>query len=246
MDTSLITPTLLFSVLYHIANGLALLSLLMRDQFHLRLVFAASLILQGIYYAAIPGGPLFDPLFWKVFSSITNLAMIAFLFHDRIDFGIKDNLRDLHDRIKVLSPGQFRRLARAAQHVHGPQANILVQNEIPDTVYYIIKGHAKVQKDGGTTRLSHGSFLGEIAFLTAGPATATVSLEDDAACINWTHAVLHKLGQSDVAIDIALRGLFNHDLAHKVARSVLTPATPSAAEALPSRPRVPLRPHKPP
>jgi CRP-like cAMP-binding protein len=224
MDSSLITPTVLFSILFHVANGLGLLSLLMRDQFLLRLIFAASLILQGIYYAAIPGGPMLDPLFWKVFSSVTNFAMIAFLFHDRIDFGIKDSLRDLHDRIKVLSPGQFRRLSAAARHVHGPIANILVQNEIPDSVYYIIKGHAIVHKDGGTVRLGHGSFLGEIAFLTSGPATATVSLEADAECISWTHAVMHKLGQSDVAIDIALRGLFNHDLAHKVASSTLAPS----------------------
>jgi CRP-like cAMP-binding protein len=223
MDSSLITPGFLFSVLYHLANGLALLSLLMRDQFHLRLIFAVSLILQGIYYAAIPGGPLFDPLFWKVFSSITNFAMIGFLFHDRIDFGIKDNLRDLHDRIKVLTPGQFRRLTAAAKHVHGPIENILVQNEIPDTVYYIIKGHATVHRDGGTIRLAHGSFLGEIAFLTGGAATANVSLDADAECVAWTHAELHKLAEHDAAIDIALRGLFNHDLAHKVARSALNP-----------------------
>ena len=237
MDTSLITPTVLFSILYHVANGLALLSLLMRDQFYLRLIFAASLLLQGLYYAAIPGGPLLDPLFWKVFSSITNFAMIAFLFHDRIDFGIKDNLRDLFDRIKVLTPGQFRRLTALAEHVHGPIEKILVLGEIPDTIYYVIKGHATVYKDGAKIRLSHGSFLGEIAFLTGGPATATVSLEADAECISWTHANLNRLAQKDVAIDIALRGLFNHDLAHKVTRSVLNPVT--AAAPGPAQPQQP-------
>jgi CRP-like cAMP-binding protein len=235
MDFSHISPGLLFSALYHLANGLALLSLLMRDQFHLRLVFAVSLILQGLYYAAIPGGPLFDPLFWKVFSSITNFAMIGILFHDRIDFGIKDNLRDLRDRIKVLSPGQFRRLTATAKHVHGPLESILVQNEIPDTVYYIIKGHASVHKDGGTIRLSHGSFLGEIAFLTGGAATATVSLDADAECVCWTHADLHALAEKDVAIDIALRGLFNHDLAHKVSRSALSSIPAAKPQPVPAQ-----------
>ncbi len=235
MDTTLITPGFLFSALYHVANGLALLSLLMRDQFHLRLIFAVSLILQGIYYAALPGGPLFDPLLWKIFSSATNFAMIGVLFYDRIDFGIKDSLNDLRDRIKVLTPGQFRRLTAAAKHVHGPCANILVQDEIPDTIYYVIKGHATVHKDGGMIKLSHGSFLGEIAFLTGGAATATVSLDSDAECVCWSHADLHALAEKDVAIDIALRGLFNHDLALKVARSRLSSTPAVTPESVPAQ-----------
>ena len=60
-------PEYIFPALYHLANGLALLSLIMRDQLHLRLVMAVSLVLQGLYYFALPGGPLNGPSLVEVF-----------------------------------------------------------------------------------------------------------------------------------------------------------------------------------
>ena len=72
-------------------------------------------------------------------------------------------------------------------------------------------------------------FLGEIAFLTGGPASATVTLSSDAECIVWNVDELHKLMKADAAIDIAIRGLFNHDLAAKVAGSMPYNTEPSKA-----------------
>jgi hypothetical protein len=47
-----------------------------------------------------------------------------------------------------------------------------------------------------------------------------VVLDEGAECIAWNRAALLQLMKKDAAIDIAMRGFFNHDLAHKVARSV--------------------------
>ena len=65
---SLFTATTLFTALFHVSNLMAFLAFLLRDQLQLRLMMAVSLFLQGLYYYAIPGGPFFDPLFWKVVS----------------------------------------------------------------------------------------------------------------------------------------------------------------------------------
>ena len=215
------SPNFLFAILFHFANGLALVSLLMRDQLYLRVIMAVSLVLQGLYYFAIPGGPLFDPLFWKIFTSITNFAMIIFIFRDRIDYGISNDVRGLYQRISVLSPGQFKRLMAPSQRVNGNHHNILVKGQTPHTLYYLLNGHAHIFKDGQNLKLSSGVFLGEIAFLTQKPATADVSLDDDANCLSWSHEALSRVMAKETALDIAMRGLLNHDLARKVAHSSL-------------------------
>ncbi len=222
MSQFLNSPSFVFAALFHLANGLALVSLLMRDQLHLRLVMAISLVLQGLYYFAIPGGPLFDPLFWKVFTSITNVAMIVLIFRDRFDVGVPNDLRALFSRIAVLSPGQFKRLVAPASRVNGPHKDLLVQGEMPSRMYYLIKGHAQVSKDGQRAKISPGAFLGEIAFLTQNPATASVSLDQDAECLSWTHGALSRIMGKEMPIEIAIRGLLNHDLARKVAESSLS------------------------
>jgi hypothetical protein len=47
-----------------------------------------------------------------------------------------------------------------------------------------------------------------------------VRLGEDAECLSWDSASLRSLMAKDKAIDIAMRGIFNHDLAAKVANSV--------------------------
>jgi CRP-like cAMP-binding protein len=224
----LTTPAFLFPALYHLANGLALLSLILRDQLHLRLVMAVSMVLQAFYYFALPGGPLLDPLMWKIFTSITSLIMIFLIFRDRMDFGISAELRGLFNKIKVLSAGEFKRLLKPAQKLSGKHDNILVQGELPNTLYYLMSGHALLVKDGIRRQISSGVFLGEIAFLTKSPATATVSIEEDASCLSWSYDALAHVMNKETAIDIAMRGLFNHDLARKVSQSALVTATQPA------------------
>ena len=54
----------------------------------------------------------------------------------------------------------------------------------------------------------------------AGNAIATVTLPRGSESIAWKHQELKSLMQKDGAIDIAMRGIFNRDLATKVASSI--------------------------
>ena len=96
---------------------MAFLAFLLRDQLQLRLLMGLSLFLQALYYYAIPGGPLFDPLFWKVVSFVANLVMIVLVFGGKLDFGIPEDLRILYDKMAVLSPGQFRKLISRTERI---------------------------------------------------------------------------------------------------------------------------------
>lgn len=215
--------TTIFLIFFHVSNLMAFLAFLLRDQLQLRLLMAVSFVMQGLYYYSVPGGPLFDPLFWKIVSFIANVGMIVLLFGGKIDFGIPDELRGLFRQIAVLTPGQFRKLVAFAGRSKPDDMPLLVEGDHPHQLYYLIRGQAEITKGSSRHVIGPDIFLGEIAFLTGAAASATVRLLDDAECVSWDSPKLKALMARDKAIDIALRGLFNSDLAGKVASSVPLP-----------------------
>lgn len=217
------SPAGIFTVLFHISNLLAFLSFLLRDQLKLRILMAISLFLQGLYYYAIPTGPFYDPLFWKIVSFLANLLMIVLVFGGKLDFGIPQDLRGLFDKISVLTPGQFRKLIAVSSRTLGTGEAILVSGVEPSQLHYLLRGSAELKKQAHISSIATGSFLGEITFLNGGVASASVLLPEGAECLSWDREKLHRLMQSDKTIDIAMRGVFNHDLAAKVAGSIPIP-----------------------
>ncbi len=208
-----------FVVLFHLSNLFAFVSFLLRDQMKLRLLMGLSLAMQAAYYFTIPGGPLFDSLFWKVVSFIANLGVILIILKDNLDVGIPTYLRNLFVRLKVLTPGQFRKLVAQTTRVEGHRQAILSEGMRPDRLYFLLEGEAHVIKNRQSTTIKAGTFLGEVAFLSDLPASATVILNPGAVAVSWRSEALHALMRKDAFIDIAMRGFFNHDLAMKVARS---------------------------
>ncbi|MCA0432584.1 MAG: cyclic nucleotide-binding domain-containing protein [Proteobacteria bacterium] len=226
--TELRTPDI-FTALFHLSNLVAFLSFLLRDQMKLRITMGVSLLMQAAYYYSIPGGPLIDPLFWKIVSFLANLFIIVIFVHDNLDIGIPEYLRGLFTRLRVLSPGQFRKLVSKVARIEGQGQTILAEGQYPDKLYFLLRGEAQVGKGSAVTPIPSGTFLGEIAFLSGVPATATVTLSPGALAVAWNSAALQQMMDKNAAIDIAMRGFFNHDLAGKVARSMPIAAKQPAA-----------------
>jgi hypothetical protein len=223
LTSQFLTATVLFTVLFHVSNLMAFLAFLLRDQLQLRLMMAVSLFLQGLYYYAIPGGPFFDPLFWKIVSFAANSMMIILVFGGRLDFGIPADLRGLYEKINVLSPGQFRKLVKPAMRTGVSDTPLLQEGTSPGKLHYLLKGDAVISKGKTSRTIGSGVFLGEIAFLNGTTASATVHLHEGAECVSWDSDALKLMMQKDTALDIAMRGVFNHDLAAKVASSIPLP-----------------------
>jgi hypothetical protein len=214
------TLTQLFTLLFHVSNLMAFLAFLLRDQLQLRLLMAISLFLQGLYYYTIPGGPFYDPLFWKIVSLAANILMIVLVFGGRIDFGIPADVRELFNKIAVLTPGQFRKLLKSATRTKETEVPLLIEGQAVHQLHYLLKGSASIAKGKTRNEISSGVFLGEVAFLNGTKASATVRLKPGAECVSWDSQTLKSMMQKDKALDIAMRGVFNHDLAAKVAASV--------------------------
>jgi len=207
-------------ILFHVGNAITLIAFLFRDQIQLRAVMVLSMVLQALYYTWLPGGPWFDPLLWKLLTIALNVVMIVIILRDRYGYDIEADLRPLYEAIHVLSRGQFRRLIRVAARIEGPRP-ILEQGGKPRHLYYLVKGTAEVSKGGRRLTVEPGVFLGEIAFLSGGEATADVTLSPGSEALSWPVAELRQLMGRDGTIEIGIRGVLSHDLAGKTARSHL-------------------------
>jgi Cyclic nucleotide-binding domain len=224
MFFELATKSNLLLIIYNVGNLMAFLAFWPKDILQLRWFMAWSMGLLSIYFYTLPGGPILNALLWMVPTFLVNIWMIIEIHRERIDHGIADDLRPLYNKIAVLTPGQFRKLTAESVRVTGGDKTILVDGQPSKQLHFLLKGEAVLDKGKKSHRIQSGAFLGEVGFINNTPATGTVRLVGNAECLSWESTALHNLMKKDMTIDIAMRGIFNHDLAAKLANSVPLPA----------------------
>jgi CRP-like cAMP-binding protein len=84
----------------------------------------------------------------------------------------------LRQALSGLDDGQIARPLKAAESVDSAPGEVLTHQDAPvDALYFMCSGGAKVEVNNSTvTHLEKGAFVGEIAYLTGNPATATVTV----------------------------------------------------------------------
>ncbi len=218
VDT-LLSSNALF-LIYNLGNFFAFIAFWPRDILQLRWFMACSMGLLSVYFFALPGGPILNALFWMVPTFIINVVMIMQHHRERRDHGIADDVRPLYEKIAVLTPAQFRKLIAIASRTSGQGAKILTEGKPSGQLHFLLSGQAKLEKGSKAHKIESGTFLGEVSFINQTVASGTVVLADASECLSWDSRVLADLMKRDMAIDIAMRGIFNRDLAAKVANSV--------------------------
>jgi Cyclic nucleotide-binding domain len=214
------TQNNIFFIIYNIGNLLSFLAFWTKDLLTLRWTIAIGLAFTSLYYFASTGGPYYNTLFWMVPTFLINVWMIIQIYREKRDIGIGDDVRALFNKIAVLTPKQFKSLIAISSRTTGNGGEILSQGANVDRLYFLLKGAAKLTKGNYTATVREGIFLGEIAFITQSFASATVELHSESECLSWDTHTLRDLMKRQPAIDIAIRGIFNRDLAEKVANSV--------------------------
>ncbi len=185
---------------------------------------ACSMGLLSIYFYALPGGPILNALFWMVPTFIINVVMISQIYRERRDHGIPDDVRALYEKMAVLTPAQFRRLLTISTRTAGQGTKILAEGKSSEQLHFLLKGDAILEKGSKSHKIQSGTFLGEVSFINQTVASGTVVLTDTSECLSWDSKRLTELMKKEMAIDIAMRGVFNHDLARKVASSIPLPS----------------------
>ena len=163
--------------------------------------------------------PLWSALLWNVSFVVINLIMIVVIYSDKTSFVMSEKEAKLYQVFYTLSPGEFKKLLKIADWFDGSsEEKITTEGEIPSRLYFIINGEALIARDDKKFIVGPNVFIGELAYLTKKPATATVKLTDKVVAISWKTTSLTKLLASNPQMKIAFDGLLNQDLAAKLAK----------------------------
>ena len=207
-------------LLVHAAALLQVLGFLNRNQLTLRGLVLAGSIVYTAYYYFYPDAPLWGAMFWSTGLAVANLIGILRVILDRRRSGALENEDCFLDMMKVLTPGEFRRLMQMAQwHTVSEATQLTVEGEPVPSLYFVIDGKIDIEKAGRTFTLPPGIFIGEVTFLLGGTASASVSLPAGAKYIEWPKKLLHKAVDRTPALGAAMERLFNRELARKVSVS---------------------------
>ncbi|GGE39084.1 cyclic nucleotide-binding domain-containing protein [Actibacterium pelagium] len=208
------------ATLVYVAFALDLFGFLARDELRLRLLMLSASAMYLLYYFWVADEPLWDALLTNGALALVNLIMICVVVVERTTFSMARETAELYRLFPMLSPGQFRRLLRAGRAVEPRGEQALTQSgTTPDDLFFVIEGPVRIRKGEQETEIHGQLFIGEIAFLTGQPASASVSVGPGARYLKWNSATLKKLIDRSPKLHVALSAQFNKDLVNKVAQS---------------------------
>jgi hypothetical protein len=113
---------------------------------------------------------------------------------------------------RLLVAGRFNDVAKGT--------TMAEENKPLQTLFFICSGHVKVAVGGReVAHLEKGNFVGEIAFLTEKPATATVIAEDNVRALVFDRNELNQFFRSEAEVAGLIFQLLGRELAQKLRAS---------------------------
>jgi hypothetical protein len=208
-------------ILGHIAYVLLALSYILTNIFWLRLAAVVSMFFE-IAYFYYSGGDLKTGIFWSALFILINAYHLSRLVQDRMTLKLPEKDAPLlREALSGLDDAQINRLLKAAVWKDFAPGDKLTRQDAPlDALYFLLSGRANVvinNKD--VAFLEKGSFVGEIAYLTGNPATATVVVDEPSRALEFSRMRMAKVTAGDDQINGIIYQLLGRDLAMKMRRT---------------------------
>ncbi len=206
--------------LIHVAALLQVVGLVLRRQLVLRIFLLAGSLVYVAFFYWHGAGPMLSAAFWSAALGAANLVGIVRLILERLHFRQSDDERHFLETLRVLTPGELRRLMRLARwQVTDATTTLTHEGQPVRSLYFVLEGGIDIVKGGKAFSSRPGIFIGEVAFLLNTPASATVFLAPGAKYIEWPAEPLRKLLERTPSLENTMEQLFNQMLARKVAQS---------------------------
>jgi hypothetical protein len=204
----------------YIAFALALAGYLARDELWLRLLMLAASANYLVYYYYATDEPLWNAMLTSGALALVNLAVIGIVILERTTFTMSRQVAAIYRSFDMLTPGQFRRLMRLGS-VRSAEGTVRLTTEGKhvDKLHFVTEGDVIVTKKGLRTEIPARIFVGEIAYATGRPASATVEVAPGSVWVEWDQERLRRMTRRFPALGVALVAQFNVDLLDKVAAS---------------------------
>ena len=205
----------------HFAYFFLAISYFLTNIFWLRVTAMISMFLEIIYFT-YTGGDLAVGIGWTVIFIFINGYQLARLVQDRMSLRLPEKEGPLlREALAGLDDAQIARLLKAADWKDFVPGDVLTRQDAPvDALYFLCSGRANVEVNRSlVTYLEKGSFIGEIAYLTGNPATATVVIDESSRVLAFSRMKLAKVVAADSQINGIIYQLLGRDLAMKMRRT---------------------------
>jgi CRP-like cAMP-binding protein len=202
----------------HIPYLLIAISYWLTDNFWLRVVAVVGLSLEILYFWH-SGGDLRTGMGWDLIFIAINLYQLYRLVKDRLSLRLPEADRDLLRSVFTgLDDSQIARLLIAGEFCDFAGGTTLAaENEALDRIFFVCSGRARVMIGGReVSHLEKGSFVGEVAFLTDKPATATVIAEGDMRALAFGRGELRQFFDKETEVAGLIYQLLGRELANKI------------------------------
>ncbi len=202
----------------HLSYALIAISYWLTDMFRLRLVAIVGLSLEILYFY-VSGGDLRAGMGWDLIFIAINAYQLYRLLQDRLSLRLPEADRELLRRVLAgLDDAQIARLLVAGRFDDIAKGTTLAEENRPlDSLFFLCAGHVRVTIAGReVSRLAKGNFVGEVAFLTEKPATATVVAEESVRALVFDRAALSRFFRNEAEVAGLIYQLLGRELAHKI------------------------------
>jgi len=202
----------------HLSYVLIAVSYWLTDMFWLRLVAIVGLSLEILYFL-LSGGDLRTGIGWDLVFIAINAHQLRRLVQDRLSLRLPKADRELLRGVLTgLDDAQIARLLIAGRFDDIAKGTTLAEENKPlDRLFFICAGHLKVTIAGReVAHLEKGNLVGEVAFLTEKPATATVVAEDSVRALVFERAELSRFFRNEAEVAGLIYQLLGRELAHKI------------------------------
>jgi CRP-like cAMP-binding protein len=202
----------------HLSYLLIAISYWLTDIFWLRVVAIIGLSLEILYFI-FSGGDLRTGIGWDIVFILINAYQLSLLLRDRMSLRLPEEHRELLRGVLTgLDDAQIARLLVAGHFVDIAKGTLLAEENKPlDRLLFLCAGHVKVMIAGReVAQLEKGNFVGEVAFLTEKPATATVIAEDNVRALVFERTRLSQFFRDETEVAGLIYQLLGRELANKI------------------------------
>jgi K+-sensing histidine kinase KdpD len=202
----------------HLSFLFLVISSLMRTILPLRALAIASGIVAIVYSLEVGK---FTIVIWEFLFTAVNLVQAGILLYNKSQARLMDDEVSRHQSLfGQLNKSDFQKLINAGNLVMADKGEMLArQGEPVIRIILITNGAASVEvNDKVIAYCRSGDFVGEMAFISGSPASASVRAIVPTKYLMWRIADLKKLLESEPDIKTTLLSVFNRNLIDKLLR----------------------------
>lgn len=202
-------------IFLNLAYLLMVAALVVRDILWLRSLLTISQF-SFISYAILTDN--FSMTIWNSLFIAVNAVQLFRLFWEQKPVILPPDLDEIHKKVfSIMKKREFLYFWETGR-VRQIENQYLIRTGTPQTELSLIVSGAVAVSAGGkeVARLSRGSFIAEMSFLTEEPASANVRADGLVTYISWDQAKLTSLKQVNPDLLIKLQAILGKDLSYKL------------------------------